>query len=198
MRTPRRSQHSSPGQSHGTPAARSLARAGSWSSTVFDPAYRALSGSHRIQRVPAGEKRGRRHSSEVTVVVFDDGPSTRLRIDRGDVREDVYRSSGAGGQHRNKVETAIRLTHLATGTVVTATEERSQHRNRQVAWDRLRSTLEAEAQRDAREQSNGTRSAMMDEFRSFTWTGWRDEVRGPASRTSMSKALAGRLDPLLG
>lgn len=174
-------------------AARSL-------STVFDPALAVLAGTHRVQRVPATEKRGRRHSSIVTVVVFDDidprHAATLVR--REDVRVDIFRASGPGGQHRNKVETAVRLTHIPTGTVVTATEERSQHQNRAVAWDRLYLTLAARDETASRAGINATRRDTFDQGRSWTWTSWRDEVKSPdGRRASMGKALSGRWGRLL-
>lgn len=165
-------------------------------STVFDPSLSILAGSHRVQRVPVTEKQGRRHSSEITVVILDGSkvaPSTR-RINRDDVRTDAYRGSGPGGQHRNTTDSAIRLTHLPTGTVVTASEERSQHQNRTVAWQRLEAKLGAVAEADHASATNQKRRDQLDEFRSWTWCGWRDEVKGPnGRRASMTRVLAGRL-----
>lgn len=153
---------------------------------------------HRVQRVPATEKKGRRHSSEVAVVALGPQRAGKVRLDRRDVRVDTYRDTGPGGQHRNKTESAVRLTHLPTGAVVTAAEERSQHQNRAVAWARLTAELERRAAQDAHEATNGDRTAVIDEGRSWTWTGWRDEVKGPGGvRGSMSRVLAGRLGPLL-
>lgn len=114
------------------------------------------------------------------------------------MREDTYRSSGKGGQHRNKTDSAVRLTHLPTGTMVTATEERSQHLNRAVAWTRLEARLSAAAATREHEATNAVRRTAYDEFRSWTWCGWRDEVKGPEGRkASMSRVLAGRLRLLL-
>lgn len=116
------------------------------------------------------------------------------RIKRDDVRADTFRSSGPGGQHRNKTDSAVRLTHIPTGTVVTATEERSQHLNRLVAWQRLESKLGAEAEAERADATNQIRRDQLDEFRSWTWCGWRDEVKGPNGRKgSMSRVLSGRL-----
>lgn len=150
--------------------------------------------------MPVTEKQGRRHSSEITVVVLDGSKAAapvRL-INRDDVRTDTYRSTGAGGQHRNKTDSAVRLTHLPTGTVVTATEERSQHLNRLVAWQRLESKLGAVAEAEHAEATNQVRRDQLDEFRSWTWCGWRDEVKGPnGRRASMTRVLAGRLKLVL-
>lgn len=135
----------------------------------------------------------------MAVIAID--PTTgprRVRIDRADVRVDTYRDTGPGGQHRNKTESAVRLTHLPTGTVVTAAEERSQHQNRAVACDRLRTELERTVAKAAHAQVNGARTEVIDSGRSWTWTGWRDEVKGLGGRkASMSRALAGKLSPLL-
>jgi ribosome-associated protein len=197
-RTLQRSLPNSPPPSPSTQVSLPASRAarGCWS--VFDPAYEALVGTHRIQRVPATEKRGRRHSSEVTVVALRDAESTGVEVRREDVRVDTYRASGAGGQHRNKTDSAVRMTHLPTGIVVTATEERSQHQNRTVAWQRLTDLLAGQHEAAAHARTNTTRRDAIEEGRSWTWTGWRDEVKGPGGRrTQMSRALAGRLTPLL-
>ena len=148
--------------------------------------------------MPPTEKRGRRHSSEVAVVALPlggkGGPS---RIDESTVRVDTYRDTGAGGQHRNKTDSAVRLTHLPTGTVVTAVEDRSQHKNRAVAWARLRAALEERRAVETLAKENARRSSQIDQGRSWTWTDWRDEVKGPHGRASMRRVLAGRVDALL-
>lgn len=139
----------------------------------------------------------------MTVIVFGDdsvAASSRpgLVLDMADVRVDAFRSSGAGGQHRNKVSSAIRMTHLPSGIVVTATEERSQHQNRTVAQQRLLDALTARHRGREHQALNDERLDALGEFRTWTWTGWRDEVKGPGgARASMSRALSGRLDPLL-
>jgi protein subunit release factor A len=149
---------------------------------------------HRVQRVPANEKRGRRHTSTVTVVALSDDSQQTGRIDPAEVRTDTFRSSGAGGQHRNVTDSAIRLTHLPTGVVVTATEDRSQHVNRKVAWERLRSVLDEHDASRRHHVENAERSNQFARERAWTWVGWRDEVTGPdGQRMSMSKALRGGL-----
>jgi len=120
------------------------------------------SGGHRVQRVPETESQGRVHTSACTVAVMPEVPlADAVEIKSGDLRVDTFRASGSGGQHVNKTDSAIRLTHLPTGTVVECQEERSQHKNRAKAMAVLQSRIQAAQDEKRASEEASTRKSLV-------------------------------------
>ena len=173
---------------------------GAWSRLKFE------AGTHRVQRVPVTESGGRIHTSAATVAVLPEVGEVDFKLDMSEVKIDTYRSSGAGGQHVNKTESAIRVTHLPTGMVMECQDERSQYKNKDRALQILRARLyEAEQEKQ--------RSALAAECRSQVGSGDRSErvrtynfpqnrvtdhrLTGETKNFNLSAVMAGELDELI-
>jgi peptide chain release factor 1 len=163
------------------------------------------SGVHRVQRVPATESQGRIHTSTVTVAVLPEAKDVDVEINEAtDLRVDVYRASGAGGQHVNKTESAVRLTHLPSGIVVAMQEEKSQHKNRAKAmkilrarlYERERAALHATRAADRRSQvGTGDRS---ERIRTYNFPQGRvSDHRIELTLYKIDRVMAGDLDEFI-
>jgi peptide chain release factor 1 len=161
------------------------------------------SGVHRVQRVPATEAQGRIHTSAATVAVLPEPEDVEIEVEDKDIRVDTYRSSGAGGQHVNKTDSAVRITHLPTGIVVTSSEK-SQHQNRAKAMKVLKARLydaQRQALDDARAESrkiqvgSGDRS---ERIRTYNFPqGRMTDHRINLTLYSLPQIIEGDLDELL-
>ena len=161
-------------------------------------------GVHRVQRVPVTESAGRIHTSTVTVAVMPEAEEVDVHIDQKDVRIDVFRSSGPGGQSVNTTDSAVRITHLATGIVVQCQDEKSQHKNKARAMKILRARLfEAEAQRLADERASERRSQVgsgdrSEKIRTYNFPQTRvTDHRAGVTVHRLEAILEGELDELL-
>lgn len=167
------------------------------------------SGAHRVQRVPATESQGRIHTSACTVAVMPEADEAEaIDINKNDLRIDTYRSSGAGGQHVNTTDSAIRITHLPTGLVVECQDERSQHKNKARAMTLLASKLEQAARESAANEIASQRKVLVgsgdrsERIRTYNFPQGRvTDHRINLTLYKLDEVIAGRLgdviDPLL-
>ena len=171
--------------------------------------YAALkfeSGAHRVQRVPETESQGRIHTSASTVAVMPEVDEVdEIEINKSDLRIDTYRSSGAGGQHVNKTDSAVRITHLPTGIVVECQDERSQHKNRARAMSLLQAKLLSNAQdKQASEQAETRRNLVgsgdrSDRIRTYNFPqGRMTDHRINLTLYKLDEVMEGELDTVIG
>ena len=161
------------------------------------------SGVHRVQRVPTTESGGRIHTSAATVAVLPEAEDVDIRIDANDLRIDTMRSSGAGGQHVNTTDSAVRITHLPTGIVVTSSEK-SQHRNREIAMQVLKTRLyDLERQRVDSERSESRKSQVgsgdrSERIRTYNFPqGRMTDHRINLTLYKLDQVMAGDLDEII-
>ena len=170
---------------------------GAWSRLRFE------SGGHRVQRVPATEAQGRIHTSAATVAVLPEADELEIELRPDDLRIETMRAGGAGGQHVNKTESAVRITHIPTGLVAACQDDRSQQRNRASAlrmlkarvYERERARIAAERSADRKSQvGSGDRS---DRIRTYNWAQNRVTDHRLNQNFPLEQVLNGKLDPLL-
>ena len=163
-------------------------------------------GGHRVQRVPVTESGGRIHTSAATVAVLPEVEEVDFQLNPNDLKIDTYRSSGAGGQHVNKTESAIRITHIPTGTVVECQDERSQYKNKDRAMQILRSKLyEAEQARQHAAVASERRSQIgsgdrSERIRTYNFPQNRvtdHRLSGDNKNFNIQSIINGNLDPLI-
>lgn len=163
------------------------------------------SGAHRVQRVPETEAQGRIHTSACTVAILPEQDAIdAVEVDRGDLRVDTYRASGAGGQHVNKTDSAVRLTHLPTGIIVECQDERSQLKNRARAMQLLQAKLLDAAQTAQRTEQSETRRSLVgsgdrsERIRTYNFPQGRvTDHRIGLTLYKLDEVIAGRLDHLI-
>ncbi|RUO32122.1 peptide chain release factor 1 [Aliidiomarina sedimenti] len=175
---------------------------------VGDGAYGKMkfeSGGHRVQRVPETESQGRVHTSACTVAVLPEIPEAEaIEINPADLRIDTYRASGAGGQHVNRTDSAVRITHLPSGVVVECQDERSQHKNKAKAMSVLKARLQAAEDERRREAEQSTRRSLVasgdrsERIRTYNYPQGRvSDHRINLTLYRLDEVLAGSLDLIL-
>ena len=163
------------------------------------------SGAHRVQRVPQTESQGRIHTSACTVAVLPElDDIEEIDIDKNDLRVDTYRASGAGGQHVNKTDSAVRLTHLPTGIVVECQDERSQHKNKARAMSLLQAKLLDKAQTEQANEQAATRRNLVgsgdrsEKIRTYNFPDGRvTDHRINLTLHRLAQIMTGELDPII-
>jgi peptide chain release factor 1 len=169
---------------------------GAWKSLRFE------SGGHRVQRVPETEAQGRIHTSAATVAVLPEADEVDIQIGPDDLRIETMRAGGAGGQHVNKTESAVRITHLATGIVAQCQDDRSQGRNRASAMRMLKARLfdheqqKRDAERSAARKSQIGSGDRSQRIRTYNWPQNRVTDHRLNENYSLEHVLGGKLDPL--
>ena len=163
------------------------------------------SGVHRVQRVPTTESGGRIHTSAATVAVLPEAEEVDVQIEEKDLKVDIYRSSGAGGQHVNVTDSAIRITHLPTGLVVIQQDQRSQHKNRAKAMQVLRTRLYEREREKLHAERAGNRKSMVgsgdrsERIRTYNFPQGRvTDHRINLTLHRLPEILVGQLDELIG
>ena len=173
---------------------------GAWSRLKFE------AGGHRVQRVPVTESGGRIHTSAATVAVLPEIEEVDFKLDPNDLKIDTYRSSGAGGQHVNKTESAIRITHLPTGLVVECQDERSQYKNKDRAMQILRAKLYEQEQAKQNAAVAAERKSQIgsgdrsERIRTYNFPQNRvtdHRLRGDGRSFNIDRIMNGELDPLI-
>lgn len=161
------------------------------------------SGTHRVQRVPETEASGRVHTSAATVAILPEAEDVDVTIDPKDLRIDVFRASGAGGQHVNKTSSAVRLTHEPSGIVISCQDERSQHQNKDKAMRMLRTKLFEKQEADQRKKESDARKSQVgsgdrsEKIRTYNYPQNRvTDHRIGLSLYSLSDFLEGNCDPM--
>lgn len=163
--------------------------------------FKYESGVHRVQRVPVTESGGRVHTSTVTVAVMKEPDEVEVGIDQKDIRIDTYRASGAGGQHLNTTDSAVRITHEPTGIVVSCQDERSQIKNKDKAMRLLKAKIHDVLQQQAMQENADARKAQVgsgdrsEKIRTYNFPQRRvTDHRGPITLYRLEEIIAGNLD----